>query len=63
MAPQDDPSLSGDIRLWRRIPPGADRVKQDQITGQPRPSSMNFRDKNQELSVYLASETTIDEIL
>lgn len=63
MTRQDDPSLSGDVRLWRRIPPDADRVKLDQITQQPRPSSMNFRDKNHELSVYVASETTIDEIL
>lgn len=60
---EDDPTISGDILLWRRIPPWADRVAVDPQTGEPIPSSMNFRDKNDELSVFLASETTLEELL
>lgn len=63
MERQDDPRLSGKVRLWRRIPPWAGRIKQDQQTGELRPSSMNFRDKIHELSVYLAEETTVAEVL
>src|SRR2546421_8293115 len=63
MERQDDPTLSGSLRLWRRIPPWADRVKVDPHSGELRPSSMNFRDRNNELSVYLATEARVDEVV
>jgi hypothetical protein len=55
---QDDPALAGDVIFLRRIPPGGGRVQW--IDGVPVPSSQNFRDQNDEMSVYLASETTFD---
>src|SRR5947209_1061798 len=62
MERQDDPSISGDIVLLRRIPPGADRVTWDE-QGNPRPSSFNFKDAEDELSVNIASDTTHAEVL
>lgn len=59
---EDDPSISGDVILFRRIPPWPDRVTWDE-NGRPNFSSFNFRDKDNELSVHLASETTADEVL
>lgn len=62
MERQDDPAISGDVVLLRRIPPWADRVTWDE-QGNPRASSFNFKDDENELSVHLASETTADELL
>lgn len=53
---QDDPALVGDIILLRRIPAIGGRVQWDGDI--PVPSSQNFRDAADELSVYIASETT-----
>src|SRR5579875_789084 len=58
----DDPIISGDIILFRRIPPWPDSVTWDE-EGQPAFSSANFRDQIQELSVSLATETTPAEML
>jgi hypothetical protein len=62
MERQDDPKISGSIVLLRRIPPWADRVSWDE-QGNPRASSFNFKDDEDELSVHIASETTPDEVL
>jgi hypothetical protein len=63
MARQDDPTLAGEIKVLRRIPPTADRVRWDD-NNTPIPSSQNFRDnRNDELSMFIASETTPDQIL
>src|SRR5262249_45274342 len=58
----DDPSISGDILLFRRIPPWPDNVTWDE-NGNPTCSSFNFKDDDRELSVHIASETTADEVL
>ena len=61
MPRQDDPAISGQIFLLRRIPPYADRVEWNEA-GQPiHISSANFDDP--ELSVCIEQETTADEIL
>jgi len=62
MEREDDPKIAGDVVLFRRIPPWPDRVTWDD-SGQPNFSSFNFKDKDNELSLHLASETTPDEIL
>jgi hypothetical protein len=59
----DDPAIDGDMVLLRRIPPKADRVQWDESTGEPSPASQNFKDRNDELSVFLAAETTADAVL
>src|SRR5262245_24836912 len=59
---QDDPSVCGDIVLLRRIPPKGDRVQWDE-NGNPTPASQNFKDKDDELSVFIARETTVDAVL
>lgn len=59
---QDDPSISGDRVLYRRIPPWGGRVKWAE-DGTPTPSSQNFKDPNDELSVFLEDKTTIEAIL
>jgi hypothetical protein len=61
MAHQDDPRIAGDLRLYRRIPPKGDRVSWD--GDQPTPASQNFRDREDELSVYIADETTPEAVL
>jgi hypothetical protein len=58
---QDDPTLVGHVVLLRRIPPTGGRV--EWIDGKPFPSSRNFQDQNNELSVYIASETTPETAL
>jgi hypothetical protein len=58
----DDASISGDVVLYRRIPPHGGRVTWDE-TGLPIPSSFNFKDKDDELSFYLANETTPELVL
>ncbi len=60
---QDDPSLSGNVTFWRRIPPASDRLKRSARTGKLVPSSYNFRDRNDELSVFVAGEATVEEVL
>jgi len=62
MLRQDDPTLSDEIALLRRIPPWADRVRWDEH-GRPVASSQNFKDKNDELSVFIEVETTIEGVL
>jgi hypothetical protein len=57
----DDPSLSGELLLFRRIPPWPDNVTWSE-TG-PRFSTANFKDRINELSVNIAAETTPDEVL
>jgi hypothetical protein len=62
MTRQDDPTLAGDIKVLRRIPPKADRVQWENDT--PTPSSQNFRDnRDDEWSAYIARETTPEKIL
>jgi hypothetical protein len=61
MEREDDPSISGDIILYRRIPPWRDNVTWEENV--PRFSSRNFKDGNLELSVSIAAETTPDEML
>jgi hypothetical protein len=58
---EDDPSITGDVILFRRIPPWADRVSWDEAG--PVFSSFNFKDKADELSVHIATETTADALL
>ena len=62
MEREDDPTIAGDVVLFRRIPPWPDRVTWDD-NGQPSFSSFNFKDKEHELSLHLALETTPDEVL
>jgi hypothetical protein len=59
---RDDPTISGDMILYRRIPPWKDNVTWDEM-GQPTFSSANFKDRIQELSLHLAAETTPAEML
>src|SRR5581483_112759 len=58
----DDPSIDGDMVLLRRIPPKGDRVQWDVITGEPKPASQNFRDPENELSAFIAAETTAEKV-
>jgi hypothetical protein len=58
----DDPTVSGDMVLLRRIPPKGDRVQWD-ADGKPTPSSQNFKDKDNELSTYIAAEATEEQVL
>ena len=63
-AREDDTSISGGVRLWRRIPNWPNHSKYDETLKKLRPSSSNFRDdKFNELSVNIADETTIEKIL
>jgi hypothetical protein len=62
MPRQHDPALLPSFLVYRRIPPYADRVTWGE-DGIPSPSTQNFRDRNDELSVYLAHETTPDRAL
>ncbi len=62
MPRQDDPTLSGEIALLRRIPPWADRVTWDEH-GRPVASSQNFKDKDEELSVFIEVEATVEGVL
>jgi hypothetical protein len=62
MIRHDDTSIAGDLALYRRIPPGANRVTWDEH-GNPVPSSFNFKDAEDELSLHIAQETTPDVIL
>jgi hypothetical protein len=62
MSRVDDSKLNGNILLYRRIPPWPDNVTWDD-SGVPSFSSLNFNDKDSELSVNIASETTPDEVL
>ena len=63
MPRQDDPALTGDIKVLRRIPPTGDRVEWD-ADGTPTPTSQNFRDnRTDELSLYIATETTPERVL
>jgi hypothetical protein len=58
---EDDPNISGDIVLFRRIPPWPDNVTWDEKG--PTFSSFNFKDKDDELSVHIATETTPEAML
>ena len=57
----DDPSIAGDVLLFRRIPPWPDNVTWTDAG--PTFSSFNFKDRERELSVHIAGETTPDEVL
>jgi hypothetical protein len=48
--------------LYRRIPPYADRVTWDEA-GIPTASKLNFKDKDDEVSLHIAKETTPERIL
>src|SRR5437660_380800 len=61
MPRQDDPNLTGDLLVYRRIPPDADHAEWE--TDHPSFTKGNFKDKNDELSVHLASETTQEAVL
>lgn len=62
MPRQHDPSIPVDAPLYRRIPWPGDRVTWDD-QGEPAPTKSNFLDKDQELSLYIAAETTPDRVL
>jgi hypothetical protein len=62
MPRENDPSLTDDLRVLRRIPRDADRITWDD-RGQPLPSSSNFKDSRQELSLYLESECRLEEVM
>lgn len=57
----DDPTISGEMILYRRIPPWEDNVKWEM--DQPVVSSANFKDRIQELSLNIAAETTPADML
>lgn len=57
----DDPNISGEMILYRRIPPWGGRVDWES-DGHP-PSSQNFRDADEEMSVFIADEVTEGEAL
>ena len=61
MPRQDDPDINGDRLLYRRIPPKADRVQWD--GNQPTATSQNFRDREDELSAFLAAECSLAAVL
>jgi hypothetical protein len=58
----DDLTISGNLLLYRRIPPTGERVTWD-LDGNPDASSFNFKDPAKELSFNLANETTPDAVL
>jgi len=58
---QDDPQICGDLLLYRRIPHTLGDV--EWIEDKPRPTSRNFKDKNDQLSGNIASETTPAAVL
>lgn len=62
MTRQDDKTIDGDIVLIRRIPPHGGRVQWGE-DGVPEPSSQNFRDQDNELSTFIAAETTPEAVL
>lgn len=59
---QNDPALLGEFYVYRRIPPDGDRVQWND-DGSPSSSSQNFKDRLNELSVYLCHETTPEIVL
>ena len=61
LLPADDTSINGDLLLYWRIPPML--AGQWGEAGVPTPSSQNFRDKEDELSMYRADETTPEKAL
>jgi hypothetical protein len=62
MPREDDPAITGDVVLYRRIPHSAERVTWGE-DGQPTPNPSNFRDRNDELSMNMAHETTPEAVL
>jgi hypothetical protein len=62
MAGQDDLTFQGGVLLYRRIPPDGDHVTWDD-SGTPTPSSQNFKDRTNRLSVNYAKETTPERVL
>lgn len=62
---QDDQQLIGDIVVYRRIPPDGDHTDWDKKdeNGNPLFTKGNFKDKNDELSVHIASETAPETLL
>jgi hypothetical protein len=62
MSLENDPTISDDTILFRRIPPGFDHVRWDPNSLEPSITSGNFKGDNQ-LSFHLAHLTTPDDIL
>jgi hypothetical protein len=60
---ENDPQIDGDVILWRRIPPLVEPVERDEQGNIAAPSSGNFRDKIDQLSVCLKQLTTEKEFL
>ena len=63
MARQDDPALSGALVVYRRIPPFGNRCQWPDDGSEPHFSSMNFSDDDDEMSVYLETETTPQRVI
>jgi hypothetical protein len=62
MERRDEPGITGDVVLWRRIPNRADRVSLDGQGGLC-PSSSNFKHQDDELSIHLADLTSEELVL
>ena len=62
MARQDNLEFSGDMILYRRVPNFGGHATWDE-SGKPTPSNQNFRDQDDELSMYIAAETTPEKAL
>lgn len=62
MARHHDPDIPEDTPLYRRIPWQGGRVTWDE-QGNPFPTKSNFQDANDELSLYIAAETTEEWVL
>lgn len=57
----DDPALTGDVLLYRRVPPDTDNVRW--VDGNPVLSSYNFADIRHEPSFNIVSETSPEKML
>ena len=60
---ENDPKIDGDVILWRRIPPLAEPLKRDEKGNLEPPSSGRFRDKIDQLSVFVKELTSENEAL
>jgi hypothetical protein len=60
---ENDPKIDGDVILWRRIPPLTEALKRDEQGDEGPPSSGNFRDRIDQLSVSLKELTTEEAVL
>jgi hypothetical protein len=62
MPREDDPSLTDDLVVYRRIPPYGGRVEWSE-SGEPSFTSQNFSDPRDEWSAHLANESTPEVVL